>query len=115
MRWFALCVFVLAAPGCKKTAEKPPAETERAAMRAPQSRSAEVARPLKRCYEDDASGDPPRPLPAVVGTRQPGEACLRAHQGVDKPAERDRAAVAIFREGFVIVVLDRRQLFVARL
>ena len=65
MRWFALCAFVLVAPGCKKVG-KVPAETERAAMRAPQTHSAEVARPLKRCFDDDASGDPARPLDALL-------------------------------------------------
>ena len=53
MRWFALCAFVLVAPGCKK-AGKVPAETERAAMRAPQTHSAEVARPLKRWHRETA-------------------------------------------------------------
>src|SRR5207247_10491798 len=35
-------------------------------MRATQSHSAEVARPLKRCFDEDASGDPPRPLDGLL-------------------------------------------------
>jgi tetratricopeptide (TPR) repeat protein len=60
----ALC---LASPGCKRDSKpSPPAETERAAMRAQPSREGAVARPLRRCFDEDASGDPPRPLDTLL-------------------------------------------------
>src|SRR6185312_3356144 len=68
---FVLAAFVLLAPGCKRTTTRPstPAESpERSAMRATQKpgESTAPARPLKRCFDEDASGDPPRPLEALL-------------------------------------------------
>ena len=55
--------------GCKRvTRPAAAASTERSAMRATQKpgESTAPARPLKRCFEEDASGDPPRPLEALL-------------------------------------------------
>jgi Flp pilus assembly protein TadD/predicted Zn-dependent protease with MMP-like domain len=65
MRWVALAALVLVAPGCKR-APKAPADAERSAMRVPASKPEQAVRPLKRCFEEDASGDPPRPLDALL-------------------------------------------------
>jgi tetratricopeptide (TPR) repeat protein len=64
---FVLAAFCLVAPGCKRVA-RPQPDTERSAMRATQqpSRDAAPARPLKRCFDEDASGDPARPLDALL-------------------------------------------------
>ena len=63
----ALC---LVAPGCRRVSRPaaPEPAAERSAMRATQKtgESAASARPLKRCFDEDASGDPPRPLEALL-------------------------------------------------
>jgi tetratricopeptide (TPR) repeat protein len=63
-----LAAFCLVAPACKRTAARPPeSSTERSAMRPTQKASdATPARPLKRCFDEDASGDAPRPLDALL-------------------------------------------------
>jgi tetratricopeptide (TPR) repeat protein len=70
---FVLAAFCLWAPGCKRVtraASEPSssASTERSAMRATQKPAdpGAAARPLKRCFDEDASGDPPRPLEALL-------------------------------------------------
>lgn len=67
MRRAASCLALLVAlPGCHRVAPKAPPETaERSAMRAPAPRET-APRPLKRCFPEDASGDPPRPLDALL-------------------------------------------------
>jgi Flp pilus assembly protein TadD/predicted Zn-dependent protease with MMP-like domain len=63
----ALCW--LGAASCKKTtAPAQPAadDTQRSAMRAPQNRDSTEPRPLQRCFPEDASGDPARPLDALL-------------------------------------------------
>ena len=66
---FLLAAFCLTAPGCKPVPRSAPeAPPERSAMRATQKSGDAVvpARPLKRCFDEDASGDPPRPLEALL-------------------------------------------------
>ena len=65
---FVLAAICLVAPGCKRV-QRPASSsetTERAAMRASPQRDASPARPLKRCFVEDASGDPARPLDALL-------------------------------------------------
>jgi tetratricopeptide (TPR) repeat protein len=69
----ALAAFLLVgAPACKRVPPKapppPPAEAaERSAMRPPAAaHETSPVRPLKRCFDEDASGDPPRPLEALL-------------------------------------------------
>src|SRR3954452_21200154 len=69
MRWLALSAFVfLISPGCKRAPKAAPSpDAERSAMRASAGNKPEAAvRPLKRCFADDASGDPPRPLDGLL-------------------------------------------------
>jgi tetratricopeptide (TPR) repeat protein len=69
MRRIALLVaaFCLATPGCKRATKPAPAETERAAMRpTPARETSSTARPLRRCFDEDASGDAARPLDALL-------------------------------------------------
>lgn len=64
-----LAAVCLVGPGCKRvTHPVSEASTERSAMRATQkpAESTVPARPLKRCFDEDASGDPPRPLEALL-------------------------------------------------
>ena len=65
---FVLAAICLVAPGCKRV-QRPASSsetTERSAMRASPQRDASPARPLKRCFVEDASGDPARPLDALL-------------------------------------------------
>src|SRR5262249_52371928 len=71
MRRLALAAFLTLAcvPACKKTQPAPgaaPDDQQRSAMRAPQKLDPADARPLVRCFGEDASGDPPRPLDALL-------------------------------------------------
>ena len=71
MRRIALLAFVLPlslAPACKQHEPVPDKQdAQRAAMRTPQKGVEQpMARPLVRCFADDASGDPPRPLDALL-------------------------------------------------
>lgn len=69
MRRIALAVtaLCLTSPGCKRaSAPPPPAETERAAMRPAPAHEPQAPRALRRCFDEDASGDPPRPLDALL-------------------------------------------------
>src|SRR5690348_8409834 len=69
MRRLALVSIVFAWAACKRPAQAPPPqidETQRSAMRAPQSHEPTSARPLQRCFPEDASGDPARPLDALL-------------------------------------------------
>ncbi|MCU1279497.1 MAG: Tetratricopeptide 2 repeat protein [bacterium] len=66
---FAFAAFCLVAPGCRRVTTRPaPESTERSAMRATQQKSGDASptRPLKRCFEEDSSGDPARPLEALL-------------------------------------------------
>jgi len=66
-RWVVVAIFF--AIGCKRSAPAPSGDdTQRAAMRAPQKQdpAATDARPLQRCFADDASGDPARPLDGLL-------------------------------------------------
>src|SRR5215831_14496839 len=74
MRRLALLAFAfsLGIPACKKSAAPQPTpvhevdDTQRAAMRAPQNRDPVDPRPLQRCFPEDLSGDPARPLDALL-------------------------------------------------
>ena len=68
MRRFAivLAAFFAFAPGCKRVTRAPAETTERSAMRATPPHDASPARPLKRCFDEDASGDPARPLDGLL-------------------------------------------------
>ena len=63
----AIC---LVGPGCKRVTRPPAADPtpERAAMRPVQKPGDAVTpvRALQRCFDEDASGDPPRPLDALL-------------------------------------------------
>jgi tetratricopeptide (TPR) repeat protein len=66
---FALAAFALVTPACHRAAPKPaPESSERSAMRATEKPAHEPApvRALKRCFDEDLSGDPPRPLDALL-------------------------------------------------
>src|SRR5215475_16143708 len=66
---FVLAAVFVALPGCKRVARisiTPSEPTERSAMRAQPPRDGQVTRPLRRCFAEDASGDPPRPLEALL-------------------------------------------------
>jgi tetratricopeptide (TPR) repeat protein len=65
---FAFAAFFLVAPGCRRVTRPASETTERSAMRAPQQKSGDSAptRPLRRCFDEDASGDPARPLEALL-------------------------------------------------
>jgi tetratricopeptide (TPR) repeat protein len=70
MRACVALTCLIAAAGCHR-GKTPQSDPERAAMRAPQSSTAgaatgEDAPPLKRCFKEDASGAPPRPLDALL-------------------------------------------------
>jgi Flp pilus assembly protein TadD/predicted Zn-dependent protease with MMP-like domain len=72
MRRLALVAVLFAlVPACKKPAPaaalpQPVDDTQRSAMRAPQNRDATDPRPLQRCFPEDASGDPARPLDSLL-------------------------------------------------
>src|SRR4051812_30074713 len=70
MRRLALAAFLTPAcvPACKKhpTAPAGADDQQRSAMRAPQKLDPADARPLVRCFVEDASGDPARPLEALL-------------------------------------------------
>jgi len=99
-------IFLLLAglPGCKK--REPTDEQQRSAMRAPQPGKPDLveARPLMRCFTEDASGDPPRPLDALLdraadrydhGDYQGSLACAEEAARVEPrsvEAHHDRAA-----------------------
>jgi tetratricopeptide (TPR) repeat protein len=57
-----------AAPACHRIPPKPaPESSERSAMRAQEKQHDPApVRPLKRCFDEDLSGDPPRPLDALL-------------------------------------------------
>lgn len=64
---FVLAAFVFAAPGCHRAPPQKPSEpAERSAMRPPQAHEPAPVRALRRCFDEDASGDPPRPLDALL-------------------------------------------------
>jgi Flp pilus assembly protein TadD/predicted Zn-dependent protease with MMP-like domain len=64
-RWAVVAIFF--AIGCKRSGTAPAADdTQRSAMRAPQKQDSAEAKPLQRCFADDASGDPARPLDALL-------------------------------------------------
>ncbi|MGZ3408387.1 MAG: tetratricopeptide repeat protein, partial [Polyangia bacterium] len=66
---FAFAALFLVAPGCRRVTKPAPEATERSAMRATHEKSggdSTPTRPLKRCFEEDASGDPARPLEALL-------------------------------------------------
>jgi tetratricopeptide (TPR) repeat protein len=63
---FVLAAFCLVAPACKRVQRPASETTERSAMRATPQRDTSPARPLKRCFVEDASGDPARPLDALL-------------------------------------------------
>src|SRR5207244_969438 len=48
----------------------------------------------------------------IGGGEEPAYLRLRAHDGVEDPAERDRAAAFLFLDKRLVIILDRRQLFV---
>src|SRR3954469_8020414 len=64
-RSLLLLVFVVAAVGCKKRETDEP---QRSAMRATANAKGDgvEARPLQRCFAEDASGDPQRALDALL-------------------------------------------------
>ncbi|MDB4965597.1 MAG: Tetratricopeptide 2 repeat protein [Myxococcales bacterium] len=69
MRRFAFVVATvcLVAPGCKRVQRvAAPEPAERSAMRATSQRDTSPARALKRCFVEDASGDPARPLDGLL-------------------------------------------------
>lgn len=74
MRRLALLAFAFALgiPACKKSVAPQPApaqqvdDTQRSAMRAPQNRDPVDPRPLQRCFPEDLSGDPARPLDSLL-------------------------------------------------
>ena len=70
MRRFGLVLAAFSfavAPGCRRVPPKPaPEAAERSAMRPQQGHEPAPVRALKRCFNDDASGDPPRPLDALL-------------------------------------------------
>src|SRR5258706_16437375 len=72
MRRLALVLCLLSVAACKriKPPHPPAAEpVERAAMRPSLSKSEGLptgVRSLRRCFPEDASGDPPRPLDALL-------------------------------------------------
>src|SRR5262245_6421820 len=49
---------------------------------------------------------------AIGGREEPADPRLRAHDGVEDPAERDRAAALLFLflDKRLVIILDRRQL-----
>jgi Flp pilus assembly protein TadD/predicted Zn-dependent protease with MMP-like domain len=60
----AACHRVVPPPGTDPASDS---ASQRSAMRAPQPKADAVsARPLQRCFPEDASGDPPRPLDALL-------------------------------------------------
>src|SRR3954470_15329000 len=65
---FVFAAFCLVAPGCRRVTRPAVESTERSAMRPTQQKSGDSSptRPLKRCFEEDSSGDPARPLEALL-------------------------------------------------
>jgi Flp pilus assembly protein TadD/predicted Zn-dependent protease with MMP-like domain len=71
---FVIAAISLVGPGCRRVTHSPSeaspeASAERSAMRAtnkPGEPGSSPTRPLKRCFEEDASGDPARPLEALL-------------------------------------------------
>jgi tetratricopeptide (TPR) repeat protein len=59
----SVLLFFLLASSCKKHESEEP---QRSAMRVPVKSDAVEARPLMRCFAEDASGDPQRPLDALL-------------------------------------------------
>ena len=55
-----------------------------------------------------------RDQPAIGQRQQPAEPRLRAHRGMKRPSQRDRAAVIVFFHERRVVVLDRRQFLFLR-
>src|SRR5207253_4630756 len=49
---------------------------------------------------------------AVSRQEEPADPRLRAHDGVEDPAQRDRAAALFFLDKRLVIVLDRRQFLV---
>jgi tetratricopeptide (TPR) repeat protein len=66
MRWLAVVVLLIS-PACKKREAAPVTNgVERAAMRPYGKSDSAQPRPLQRCFAEDASGDPARPLDALL-------------------------------------------------